>query len=73
MTEATRCCGPVESIEAVMKTMGDVQIRRLPVLDEHDALVGIVSLGDLAVRQRGHTDRALREISSPSQPDRSIA
>ena len=73
MTEATRCCGPDESIEAAMRTMGDVQIRRLPVLDEHDALVGIVSLGDLAVRQRGHTDRALREISSPSQPDRSIA
>jgi CBS domain-containing protein len=73
MTEATRTCSPDESIDEVMKQMGDVQIRRLPVIDAHDTLVGIVSLGDLAVRQRGHIDRALREISSPSQPDRSAA
>ena len=70
MTEATRTCTPDQSIDEVMKQMGDVQSRRLPVVDDHDALVGIVSLGDLAVRQSGHIDRALREISSPSQPDR---
>jgi CBS domain-containing protein len=73
MTEATRTCSPDESVDEVMKQMGDVQIRRLPVIDDHDTLVGIVSLGDLAVRQRGHIDRALREISSPSEPDRPAA
>jgi CBS domain-containing protein len=43
------------------------------VLNGARELVGIVSLGDLAVRQSGHIDGALREISSPSEPDRSSA
>jgi CBS domain-containing protein len=48
------------------------QIRRLPVLDRAKQLVGIVSLGDLAVesgddRLMGQT---LEEISEPAQPER---
>jgi CBS domain-containing protein len=31
--------------------MGEHQIRRLPVVDDNDRLVGIVSLGDLAVKE----------------------
>ena len=31
--------------------MGEHQVRRLPVLDADDRLVGIVSLGDLAVKE----------------------
>ena len=31
--------------------MGEHQIRRLPVVDEDDRLVGIVSLGDIAVKE----------------------
>ena len=31
--------------------MGEHQIRRLPVIDADDCLVGIVSLGDLAVKE----------------------
>jgi CBS-domain-containing membrane protein len=53
-----------------MKQMGDVQIRRLPVLDAQGRVVGIVSLGDLAIRQGEHTDELLREVSWPSEPDR---
>jgi CBS-domain-containing membrane protein len=50
--------------------MQDKQIRRLPVLNREKRLVGIVSLGDLAVdtgneRMAGET---LTEISQPSQP-----
>lgn len=32
--------------------MGEHQVRRLPVVDAADKLVGIVSLGDLAVKER---------------------
>jgi len=71
MTEQTRWCTEEQSIDEVMRQMSDVQIRRLPVLNGARELVGIVSLGDLAVRQSGHIDGALREISSPSEPDRS--
>ena len=73
MTEQTRWCTEEQSVDEVMRQMSDVQIRRLPVLNGARELVGIVSLGDLAVRQSGHIDGALRDISSPSEPDRSSA
>jgi CBS domain-containing protein len=73
MTAQPCWCTPEQTVEQVMAQMGDAQVRRLPVLDARGALVGIVSLGDLATRQNGHTDRALREISSPSEPYRSAA
>jgi len=72
MTEQTRWCTEDQSVDEVMKQMGDVQIRRLPVMNAAHELVGIVSLGDLATRQGGHTDAALREISEPSMPDRKV-
>ncbi len=31
--------------------MGDAQVRRLPVVNQRQELVGILSLGDLALRQ----------------------
>ena len=73
MTDHMRWCTEDQSTEEVMKQMGDVQIRRLPVLNDKRQIVGIVSLGDLAVRQGGHIDSVLREVSQPSQPDRSAA
>jgi CBS domain-containing protein len=70
MTEQTRWCTEDQTTEEVMKQMGDVQIRRLPVLDAQGQIVGIVSLGDLAIRQSQHTDAVLRDVSWPSEPDR---
>jgi len=73
MTDHMRWCTEDQSTDEVMKQMGDVQIRRLPVLNDKRQIVGIVSLGDLAVRQDGHIDGVLREVSQPSQPDRPSA
>jgi CBS domain-containing protein len=70
MTQQTRWCTEDQSTEDVMKQMGDVQIRRLPVLNAEHEIVGIVSLGDLATRQSEHTDELLRDVSWPSEPDR---
>jgi CBS domain-containing protein len=70
MTEQTRWCTEEQSVDEVMRQMSDVQIRRLPVMNGAHELVGIVSLGDLAVRQDRHIDDALRDISLPSEPDR---
>jgi CBS domain containing-hemolysin-like protein len=52
--------------------MGDVQIRRVPVIDQasHD-VIGIVSMGDMATKHSAGIDHALEEVSTPSQPDRS--
>ncbi len=73
MTDHMRWCTEDQTTDEVMKQMGDVQIRRLPVLNDKRQIVGIVSLGDLAVRQNGHIDSVLREVSLPSQPDRPAA
>ena len=45
--------------------MGEHQIRRLPVV-ENDRLIGIVSLGDLAVKS-GHDDRVGETLESISE------
>jgi CBS domain-containing protein len=45
-------------------------VRRVPVLNSRDELVGIVSLGDLSTQGIDEADTALREISQPSEPDR---
>lgn len=70
MTDQVRWCFESDSTDELMQKMGDTQIRRIPVLNDDKELIGIVSLGDLALRQGGHIDRAVREISMPSQPDR---
>jgi CBS domain-containing protein len=70
MTEASTCCSESDSVDDVLRMMGDEQIRRVPVIDANRHLVGIVSLGDLATRQPAPTDQALSEVSQPSAPTR---
>ncbi len=48
-----------------IELMAQLQLRRLPVVDADGVLVGIVSLGDLAVRQRQPLGEALTKISQP--------
>ena len=52
-------CTPEMSTADVAQLMGEHQIRRIPVVDEDDRLVGIVSLGDLAVKE--HRDNRMGE------------
>lgn len=58
-------CTADQDSEDAKRLMGARQLRRLPVIDTNRKLVGIVSLGDLAVRDTGHIDDALRDISEP--------
>lgn len=71
MSPQVRTCHESQSVDEVLREMGDSQIRRVPVVDQAShSLVGIVSLGDFAVRQAGATDEALEEISAPSEGSR---
>ena len=46
--------------------MGDIQVRRLPVVNRDKRLVGILSLGDIATTHEGiATAEALNKISRP--------
>ncbi len=48
MSEEVMYCLEDDEIEDVLDNMGEIQVRRLPVLDGDKRLVGIVSLSDLA-------------------------
>jgi CBS domain-containing protein len=52
-----------ESVRDVANVMGDLQVRRLPVLDRSKRLVGIVSLGDLALTKPTSAGDALQAIA----------
>ena len=73
MTDRVRCATARQSAAEVLAMMGSVQIRRLPVLDDQGRLVGIVTLGDLAAQAVPGVAEALRDISTPSAPDRPAA
>jgi CBS domain-containing protein len=63
MSPEVEYCTVDQSAEDAKRLMGSRQLRRLPVVDQDRRLVGIVSLGDLATRDPGPVDEALREIS----------
>ena len=52
-----------ESIEDAARNMSSLQVRRLPVLNREKRLVGIISLGDLALKKRSDAADALRGVS----------
>jgi CBS domain-containing protein len=60
-----------QDVEDVTRIMKEKQVRRVPVLSRDKRLVGIVSLGDLAVQtEDGEAGEALERISEPAMPNR---
>ena len=60
------CCQEDDDVEQLQQTMCESQVRRVPIVGRDDNLVGIVSLGDLALRQSAAIDDVVREVSSPA-------
>ncbi|MDP2740701.1 MAG: CBS domain-containing protein, partial [Pseudorhodobacter sp.] len=66
MTNDVKYCFEDEDIDHVCANLGDQQVRRLPVVSRDKRLVGILSLGDLALKGDGSaTSETLSEISRP--------
>ena len=61
---------PDMSADDAARLMASKQIRRLPIVDKGN-IVGIVSLGDLAVQTKSDMEagKALSSISIPSKPE----
>ena len=57
-------------VEEAARYMSELQVRRLPVVDRDHRLVGIVSLGDIALNEQQSAGAAL---SSISQSDEAMA
>ena len=74
MSTNVRCVHEDDDIDDVLSQMADAQIRRLPVVDKNEKLVGIVSLGDIAAKDPEDEEDiaiSLGDISTPAEPDRS--
>lgn len=55
MTCKVCCCSPEEEVEQAEQTMSNEQIRRLPVVDENNKVIGIITLGDLCASKNVNT------------------
>jgi predicted transcriptional regulator len=74
MSTHVRTAHENDDVDKILSEMAGSQIRRLPVVDEQERLIGIVSLGDVAAKNpedQGDVAMSLGDISSPAQPDRS--
>ena len=52
-----------DSVDSALQLMREANVRRLPVIDQ-DAVVGAVSLGDIAIDEGMDAGRTLRDISA---------
>ena len=50
MTRHPVTCAPNENLQKVFDAMADHQVRRIPVVDDQNRLVGIISQADVATR-----------------------
>jgi CBS domain-containing protein len=65
-------CFEDQQLDEIAANMADIRVRRLPVLDRNKRLVGIVSLGDIALAdQRGSA--AAMALSGISEPNGTLA
>lgn len=68
MSEGIHWAYEDEPVDRAARIMSEHQIRRLPIVNRDKRLVGIVALGDLAVKEPepGPAAEALCEISEPA-------
>jgi CBS domain-containing protein len=67
MTREVLYCTADQDTREVLELMGEKQVRRLPVVDDDRHLVGIVSIGDLALNEPDDVGPAVSEISEPDK------
>ncbi|MES2283638.1 MAG: CBS domain-containing protein [Pseudomonadota bacterium] len=68
MSRQVQTASPEDDLDDVLERMADGQIRRMPVVDAQGGLVGIVSLGDIAVKgseDEAEVGQSLGAISAP--------
>ena len=66
MSDGIICAHEDEDVKSVAQRMSEEQVRRLPVIDADEKLIGIVSLGDLTRETDGNAaHEALEGVSAP--------
>ncbi|MFL5488901.1 MAG: CBS domain-containing protein [Gemmatimonadaceae bacterium] len=61
MTSVASCCGPDDDLRDIERTMADLQVRRIPIVDAGGRCVGIISQADIAraARDNSVTEREI--------------
>lgn len=70
MSTPLLCCKPDATIDEVVDTMQERGVRRLPLIDESGALVGIVSTDDVLVALSTLVDRVNQTLNIQPTLDR---
>lgn len=71
MSPGSVCVFDHQEVDEAVRIMEEHQIRRAPVLNRERRLVGIVSLGDIAVDGSAELcGEALKRVSQPAEPVR---
>lgn len=70
MTSALVCCTPDDDVQKAIDFMRENQVRRIPIVDRHGTLQGIVSMADIVERSdisSGRIHETLKKICEPTQ------
>lgn len=67
MSDDVTTCRADADVQDVMKTMGKEQIRRVPIVDDREMLVGVIAQADIVRRldDAVASDRTIQQISKP--------
>jgi CBS domain-containing protein len=70
MTKNPVTCTPQTTVDEAVEIMAAKKIRRLPVCENGDKLVGMLAIGDISVENKfgNEAGEALSRISSPARP-----
>ncbi len=59
MTAEVVCCRPETSLDEARGSMMSRRIRHLPVIDDHEEMVGLISIGDLNAHERTSNEQTI--------------
>jgi CBS domain-containing protein len=69
MQRDVRSCGPKDTVRQAIKILETNQLHRLPVVDDHDHLVGLLSLADVAREAAREHSRSARDVTADEIAD----
>ena len=66
MSSNPKSCRPDDAVKDVLQAMSDSQVRRIPIVDDGGAVVGIVSQADVVLEANGNkVEKTIEKISQP--------
>lgn len=68
MSASPSCCAPESDLDEVERIMSERQVRRVPVVDERNHVIGMIAQADLARAERESNREVRRTVEQISEP-----